>query len=272
MACGIYCILNLSDGKVYVGSSDDIAGRFRGHLYCLRHNKHHSPHLQAAWNRDGADNFIFFMIEDTSVNSLYVREQHYIDKLNACNDAFGYNVLVQAGSNRGHKFSQEVIAKSRKAHLGQIAWNKDIWKQKVSEEELVSYYKSGNSMRDCQNKFGISIDTVRMVMKDNNVLRTKAEALALPKARKHNSESKKGHSYLRGIKHSVPHWRKDEWKSKVSLIDLLNFYKKGFTIEECAVKFNICADIVSRILNENNAVRSSFETRLFKQNKTLVEA
>lgn len=43
--CGIYCIINLVNGKKYVGSSVDIYGRLHEHLHNLRHNRAHNAHL-----------------------------------------------------------------------------------------------------------------------------------------------------------------------------------------------------------------------------------
>lgn len=42
---GIYSILNLTNGKRYVGSSVNLYGRLNEHLYNLRHNKAHNKHL-----------------------------------------------------------------------------------------------------------------------------------------------------------------------------------------------------------------------------------
>ena len=42
---GIYCIINLKNGKRYIGSSKNVRQRLWSHRAELRHNKHENPHL-----------------------------------------------------------------------------------------------------------------------------------------------------------------------------------------------------------------------------------
>jgi group I intron endonuclease len=59
----IYKIVNTVNGKFYVGSTTNTRERFRVHRNRLRNNKHHSPHLQAAWNKYSESMFVFHVIE-----------------------------------------------------------------------------------------------------------------------------------------------------------------------------------------------------------------
>ncbi len=59
----IYKIINLVNGKFYVGSTVKHKDRFRCHRNRLRTNQHHAKHLQAAWNKYGEQNFIFRIVE-----------------------------------------------------------------------------------------------------------------------------------------------------------------------------------------------------------------
>jgi len=45
---GIYLIINLENGKRYIGSSKDIYDRLHTHCYNLKNNKGHNAHLQSA--------------------------------------------------------------------------------------------------------------------------------------------------------------------------------------------------------------------------------
>lgn len=58
---GIYRIRNTSNGKVYIGQSVNIEQRWRQHLYELRRDSHHSPHLQYAYNQD-PDSLVFEVV------------------------------------------------------------------------------------------------------------------------------------------------------------------------------------------------------------------
>ena len=59
----IYKITNLVNDKFYVGSTTNTRERFRTHRNKLRTNKHHTKHLQAAWNKYGEEKFSFAIIE-----------------------------------------------------------------------------------------------------------------------------------------------------------------------------------------------------------------
>ena len=59
----IYKIINTVNNKFYVGSTTNTKERFRTHRNRLRKNKHHSQHLQAAWNKYGEHVFVFHIIQ-----------------------------------------------------------------------------------------------------------------------------------------------------------------------------------------------------------------
>ena len=56
---GIYMILNVYNNKCYVGSTKNLYKRKNEHFRYLKNNKHHSDHLQRAYNKYGSDKFIF---------------------------------------------------------------------------------------------------------------------------------------------------------------------------------------------------------------------
>lgn len=59
----IYKIINTINNKFYVGSTTNTKERFRTHRSRLRRGKHHSQHLQAAWNKYGEQAFVFHVIQ-----------------------------------------------------------------------------------------------------------------------------------------------------------------------------------------------------------------
>jgi len=82
MTIGIYKITNMVNNKYYIGSSNNIEKRIQEHKCGLSQNKHHNKHLQAAYNKYGAINFTFEIIDfikKDRINSLYDLEQFYLD-------------------------------------------------------------------------------------------------------------------------------------------------------------------------------------------------
>lgn len=63
MAQVIYKIINTANGKFYVGSTTNAKERFRTHRSKLNRGSHHCKHLQAAWIKYGAEQFIFKTVE-----------------------------------------------------------------------------------------------------------------------------------------------------------------------------------------------------------------
>lgn len=89
---GIYCIVNISNGKRYIGSSNCIRTRLWKHRAELRHNKHENPHLQNAWNKYSEKNFDYYVVEECHVDILLEREQYYV---NAMKPEYNINLITQ---------------------------------------------------------------------------------------------------------------------------------------------------------------------------------
>ncbi len=112
---GIYKIYNKITSKCYIGSAVDVKSRFRVHKSSLRLNKHHSIHLQRAWNKYWEHLFEFSIIEYCEKQNLIKREQFWIDHLN-CVSPNGYNLSPTAYSQLGIKRSEETKLKLSIAH------------------------------------------------------------------------------------------------------------------------------------------------------------
>jgi group I intron endonuclease len=75
----IYKIRNVVNGKFYVGSTTDTRERFRNHRKMLRGNRHHCPHLQAAWSKYGEECFKFEVVKVLqSVDLLWAAEGRWL--------------------------------------------------------------------------------------------------------------------------------------------------------------------------------------------------
>lgn len=76
---GIYQIINLVNGKKYVGRSLNIKKRLAEHKSNLRKNMHPNKHLQFSYNKHGLNNFKFSVLEEACGATYINREQWYLD-------------------------------------------------------------------------------------------------------------------------------------------------------------------------------------------------
>lgn len=110
---GIYKILNISNGRFYVGSSVQIESRIFKHLAFLRRGDHPNKHLQAAFSKYKEQNFDFELLEVCQKSELLAREQHYIDSLNP-----EYNICKVAGNTLGYRHNHAARNKMSIANAG----------------------------------------------------------------------------------------------------------------------------------------------------------
>lgn len=127
MTSGIYHICNKITGDVYIGSSDSLSRRFKAHINLLRRDKHHSLHLQNAWNKYKEENFTFEVLEYVPVSDLLVKEQRYLDE-----QLPSYNICRTAGRCNGRIMKEESKLKSSTSHLSK----RELIKKKVKKNIL----------------------------------------------------------------------------------------------------------------------------------------
>jgi group I intron endonuclease len=117
MKSGVYAIRNLLNGMIYIGSSVHIKNRWRSHLSRLGKGKHHCPHLQHAWNKYGAQAFVFELLENCEADQCSECEQRWLDIYFQTGNC--YNAARYAGKpTLGIKRSAEVGQKIREANTG----------------------------------------------------------------------------------------------------------------------------------------------------------
>lgn len=79
--CGIYAIINVVNGCVYIGQSVNIYGRWKTHKSELNNNKHRNKYLQRAWNKYGCHAFLFAIVLACNKTDLNSYEMKIISKL-----------------------------------------------------------------------------------------------------------------------------------------------------------------------------------------------
>ena len=120
---GIYKLTNTINGKMYVGSSNDILKRFREHKKALRNNTHHSEHLQRAVNKYGISKFKTDIIRIvTKEENIFLIEKEIIESYNSISREFGYNMSLPnelGGVEHHSEDSKEKMRRMRyKSHNG----------------------------------------------------------------------------------------------------------------------------------------------------------
>ena len=153
MSCGVYAIINVLTEIMYVGSSVEIENRWygsQGHFTLLLKGDHDNSYLQAAFNKYGEEAFTFEILELTSEDNQFKREQHYIDLIGIKNL---YNINSQAG---GGRLDDETIEKIKRTMKGKNRGNQYAKGYNHTEETI-------EELRRASSGHSISTTTVKKI-------------------------------------------------------------------------------------------------------------
>ncbi len=128
----IYAIININNGKMYIGSTTCFYKRRSGHLRDLERNKHHSILLQRSYNKHGSNAFEFDILEVLEEKSNRVfYEQKWLDLTMSANPKYGYNILPNADETCAGR-SHTLERRRRQSEIMKIVCNTPEHKAMVS--------------------------------------------------------------------------------------------------------------------------------------------
>lgn len=118
-APGVYQIVDTKTGRFYVGSSVNVAKRWRQHRDRLARGSHPNPMLQALWNVD-PDRLRIGTVQICRLDKAEIlqAEQAALDAAGVGTNRMCMNVLPVAGSHLGRKRSIETCAALAAANHG----------------------------------------------------------------------------------------------------------------------------------------------------------
>lgn len=167
--CGVYQITNISNNKIYIGSSKNILQRWKNHIRELELNVHKNMFLQTDWNNFGKNNFVFEILEECSIKNRYEVEQKYLNELFPFyRNENGYNIAeksTQRNETDVRLFSQKnecledyyiVKAKGCRSHLMDGEHCRTTTREQLNDEchaldtfyQIASYIKEQNGSDD----------------------------------------------------------------------------------------------------------------------------
>ncbi len=112
---GIYRIVNKTNGKVYIGSTNrNFSYRKSSHFCELRDNRHGNSHLQRSYNKYGKEDFVFEIVEKCKGEDALVERELYW--YNQYHKSQRYN-QKEPTSRFGGRMSRETKEKIRQSML-----------------------------------------------------------------------------------------------------------------------------------------------------------
>ena len=152
--CGIYKIINLVNGKVYIGQSIDIYRRWAQHKKIGRnlsedkYSRDYDKVLYRAMRKYGVDSFEFSIVEKCEESALYKREQYWIKFYGSTTaEDKGYN-LNDGGAGGGG------IAQMRSAYQYDLDGNFVAEYRSIKDATIAMGLKSDNNA--IQNVIGVT--------------------------------------------------------------------------------------------------------------------
>ncbi len=166
---GIYCIINKTTNKMYIGKAKCIHKRIKGYIAdCNTKNINENRYLINAWHKYGRSDFHYVVLEYTILDEaiLKERELYWQIKYNVTKKKFGYNFRLDSSTNMiVHKSTSKKISKrlkkewkngSRATHGAKLVANwaltpeRNLEQSKVMSKALTKY---SYNLYDLQSNF-----------------------------------------------------------------------------------------------------------------------
>ena len=160
----VYCITNTLNGKVYVGSTVNSKARKRQHFSDLRCGRHYNQYLQRSFNKYGEGTFEWLVLEEVDDADLPKREMFWIERLEACDSAKGFNGTRETESFfRGKKHSLKSKKMMSRARQGSNHPNAALDEGKV--REIFRLHRSGLNQKEISILLMVDNTTIQCVLK-----------------------------------------------------------------------------------------------------------
>jgi group I intron endonuclease len=183
-APGVYKILNLINGKFYIGSTNNLRKRRNKHIVDLRHHKHACHHLRYSFDKYGESAFKFICIEFCAESELKEKEQYWLDEF--WDRDILYNTYKEAYAVRGvnhplygtHR-SEEVKEKIRQKRKFQIIKHSDETKRKIGKKSALHRHTAETRLKISKSKLGCKSWSKGETILTNESLRKAGEAASI---------------------------------------------------------------------------------------------
>lgn len=239
---GIYLIKNLINNKVYVGQSINIKARWSEHKRKLNKNCHDNLHLQNSWNKYGANNFEFKVIEECDLDSINEREIYYIYKYNSACYENGYNKTL-GGQDSTRAYTDEIKEKMSLIRLGNAKFKgENLTQSKLTEKDVIkikSMLVNKIPQSEIANTFKVSDQNIASIKK----LETWSEV-----ASNLNDKIKELYSDYNGVGENNP----NASLSNDLVLKIKKDLSEGIKLEEVVSKYNLNKSTVFNIKDLRN--------------------
>jgi len=179
--CGIYCIKNKINNKVYIGKSKNIYERIRQHINMLNKKcKNENRHLINSWHKYGRDSFEYFVIEDLTISKLKERELYWIQHYDSTDRKVGYNLRLDSETKCivSEETRQKLSEAQKKRYESQEERNKvseffkKYWSNPDNVEQMRQTLKKSKQkynfiQKDKQGNFIKKWESVEKIVKSN---------------------------------------------------------------------------------------------------------
>lgn len=102
----VYKIENKTNGKVYIGVTNNFKRRMNEHRNCSKNEKYSNIAIYRAIKKYGWDGFYKIILEENeTIEECFNSEQYYIDMYNSLNSKYGYNMTIGGIGGKTHDVS-----------------------------------------------------------------------------------------------------------------------------------------------------------------------